>query len=151
MWDVQENWNIRLKLTPNYLLQENVGNNVAKKSEKMKKVISIKKTLISKIIKSFLISLLLFFILEHFGEFEFKVYPMDRYVVYNTLTTNKIYSDRLFFSDVEYPESGYFETYSEKFPYYFKATLEDYNYILLLTILLTLLFIMNEKFKFKLD
>lgn len=117
----------------------------------MKKEISIKKTLIVKILKSFIISLLIFFILEHFGEFNYKEYFWGKYVIYNTFTSNDIYSDNLLLSDIKYPENGYFETYSEKFPYYFQATIEDILYIFALTIMLTLIITFNEKFKFKVN
>ncbi|MEZ7507337.1 hypothetical protein [Flavobacterium sp. Arc2] len=117
----------------------------------MKKEISIKKTLIIKILKSFIISLLIFFILEHFGEFNYKEYFWGKYVVYNTFTSNDIYSDNLLLSDIKYPVNGYFETYSEKFPYYFQATIEDMLYIFALTIILTLIITFNEKFKFKVN
>lgn len=131
------------------------------KNYKMKKEITIKKTIITKILKSLMISILVFFILENFGEFEYKVdlwkhregsHIIDgSYIIYNTITSNKIYSDTLLLSDVRYPENGYFETYLQKLPYYSQATIEDIGYILVLTIFLTLILLFNEKFKFKLN
>ena len=117
----------------------------------MKKEISIKKTLLTKIVKSFIISTLVFFILEHFGEFNYHNYTYNQYIVYDSSTANDIYSDSLLLSDLKYPLDGYLDTYSEKFPYYFQATIEDLIYIIAFTIILILVQIFNEKYKFKLN
>lgn len=114
----------------------------------MKKEISIKKTSIINIIKSFIISFLLFLLLEHFGNFNYHFNTYSNYVVYESITENKIYSDSLFL--IEYPEIEYLERYSQKFPYYFQATLEDILYITILSIILILIQLFNHKFKFKL-
>ena len=120
-----------------------------------KKELKISKYLIKDIIKSFFFTLILFFVVEHFGEFQYhKPSPYyessssDYYVTYETLFENKIYSDSIFFTENKYPKIADIEKYFDKLPYYINAIFSDYIPFIICLIFLLLLRIIFRKYKF---
>ena len=117
---------------------------------KKKKEIKISSYFIKDLFKSVFISMILLFIINHFGEFKYENWVVgEHYVTYETLFGNKVYSDTNFLTSNNWPKFGEVETYFEKLPYYIYSIFVDFIPLAILIIILLLYFIIKRKFHFK--
>ncbi len=124
-----------------------------------KKEIRINKSIIKKVLISAMLSLIAFFIIEHFGKFLYTYYggeqpyktPLIK-ITYKTLLGNEVITDGkgMNYSDVQYSDSSFHKSYLNKLPYYLKAIKEDLIYFVILTILIFLFLYFRKKYSIKL-
>lgn len=123
----------------------------------MAKTIQLKlnKRLLINLLKSIVISLIVIFILEHFGRIEYKNPRSDEYyVIYHTFFGGSVYSDTNFLTKNNYPKFGEVETYTELLPYRILATIyseEDFVAFLILTGIIWLIFIFKQYVRIKIE
>ncbi|WP_412561844.1 hypothetical protein [Winogradskyella sp. MIT101101] len=135
----------------------------------MKKTITIKKDIPKSIIIGLLSSIILVFVIEHFGDFSYvanventytggKINLVD-YVSPKTPLEN-IYLDTPFGSRFTFDGNNFtigdmkfvggdFKPYTNRISYYFKATFMDFKYVLLVSLILTVIVYLSKNFKLK--
>lgn len=122
----------------------------------MSKTVQLKlnKRLLINFLKSIAISLIIIFILEHFGKIEYKNYWHSQYAIYHTFFDGTVYSDTNFLTKNKSPTFGEVETYSELLPYRILATIyteEDFVAFLILTGIIWLIFIFKQYIRVKIE
>jgi len=123
----------------------------------MSKTIQLKinKRLLINLLKSVIISLILVFILEHFGRIEYeRTGSYGHYAVYHTFFDGTVYSDTNFLTENKYPKFGEVETYKELLPYRILATIyseEDFIGFLIITAVIWLIFIFKQYVRIKIE
>ena len=115
-----------------------------------KKEIKINSLFLKDVFKSVLYSLIILFVINHFGEFRYKDWVgVDYYVTYETKFGKTVYSDTNIFTSNKSPQYGEVETYFEKLPYYIYSTISDYITLPIFIILFLLILVISRKFDFK--
>ena len=135
----------------------------------MKKTVTIKKDIPKSIALGFVISVILVFVIEHFGDFSYvanvensnaggKINLVD-YVSPKT-PLQSIYFDSPFGSRTYFDGKGFtvgdmqfrrsnFKPYTNRVKYYFKATFYDFKYVLLIGLILAIMIYLAQNFKLK--
>ena len=124
----------------------------------MQKTVKIKvnKRLILNLIKSIFISIIIIFILQHFGRMEYS-YPRSNsyyYAKYHTFFGGAIFSDTNFLTNNKSPEFGEIDSYFELLPYRILATIyseEDFKYLLILIGIIWSIFIFRQYIRIKVE
>ena len=115
-----------------------------------KKEIKINSLFLKDFFKSIFFSLILLFIINHFGEFKYENYGgAEHFVTYETLFGDKVYSDANFFTSNNWPKYGEVESYFEKLPYYIYSISVEFIPLIIMIISLLIIFTIKRKFTFK--
>jgi|GEM_PF-5314963 len=140
-----------------------------------KKTIEFKGYYFRLILITFIISYLIIFATQHFGDFRYRYYQKEtqgeavpgmegaNYVYYDWNRDDPVLSitfETILGSKITFPSDGWkirdmdnslggFHKYNNKFKYYNRATVEEFKYVLLIWILLVLTVLFSKKFKIK--
>lgn len=123
----------------------------------MSKTIQLKinKQVLVNLFKSIIISLIVVFILEHFGSIEYSYPRTDSYGArYHTFFGGEIYADANFLTTNKNPQIGEVKSYFELLPYRILATIyseEDFLFLLLLTGIIWLIYIIKQYVRIKVE
>ncbi|GAA4954758.1 hypothetical protein GCM10023314_30550 [Algibacter agarivorans] len=132
-----------------------------------KKEIRLSKKIIIRIILCLVLSFGLIFILQNFGTFSYHSenktnsayeYGTDRVIgiqfnsqLGSIVTNHQFKNSSLNYQVKDLMYGGDFNAYRNKLPYYIKATFNDYQYILFLWFFLSIIVVVMNKIKFKLE
>jgi len=131
----------------------------------MKKNVIVKKSILLDITISFLISYFLVFFLQHFrGKITYLPnVPVNEYVTYKS-PVYQIYFDTAFGNKLTYSGEGYLVSdinlnisekslhkFSNKLPYYFKASIKDFFYVILFSCLFAFIINIFRNYKIKIE
>lgn len=110
--------------------------------------LKLNKKVFSNLLKSLLFTLLIFFIIEHFGQFT-KEYITDYYITFKTPFGNELTSCQDLLGNNKGDKFG--ESYFDKLPYYMIAILHDFAYYLVSSLIIWGILIFRQFVNIKLN
>lgn len=113
--------------------------------ENEKKELTINKKLIFDFFKSLIISIIIFFILNHFGNF------LPQQGMWNGNSYDKYYNFYTLFQNDIFIHDVVINSYQSKLPYYFQAVFVDFIQLIICTLIIFLIKVFLNKYKFKLS
>jgi hypothetical protein len=114
------------------------------------KIIKISSCFLHDLLKSIFISILVIFLIEHFGHFKYENWAFDNnFVSFETVFNNVVYSETNIFTSNKLPIYPEVESYSEKFPYYLFAVILDFIPLLITILVVLAIFRIRRNYRFK--